>query len=364
MSTQALPPIFLIRAVTTLTDWLARARRAVLPTPVTLFEMTTMAYFVSNAITSASKLAIPEALKEGPLTSAEIARAIGANESSVHRLMRALASVGFFDLKDDRYCLNALSRRMLPDEPGSVLPMMRLASEDWVRSLWGHLTDAVRSGRSPTSAVLGMPLFEYLAHNPAASDVFNRAMVTMTAQTTAAALAAYDLSSTSKLVDIGGGLGQFVMAAVSRYPQLQATLFEMAHVEEAAAKRIADAGYRDRIDIVAGDFFKDPLPFGADLYILMNILHDWSDAEAVRILGRVRDALQPDARLLVIEMVLPEDGKLNIASVLDLQMLLLFDGGRERTIAEFRALFAEAGLRLVRMLGTASASSVMVLARA
>ncbi|HMA94611.1 MAG TPA: methyltransferase [Polyangiaceae bacterium] len=364
MSTQALPPIFLIRAVTTLTDWLARARRAVLPTPVTLFEMTTMAYFVSNAITSASKLAIPEALKEGPLTCAEIARAIGANESSVHRLMRALASVGFFDLKGDRYRLNALSRRMLPDEPGSVLPMMRLASEDWVRSLWGHLAEAVRSGKSPTSAVLGMPLFEYLAQTPAASDVFNRAMVTMTAQTTAAVLAAYDLSSTRNLVDVGGGLGQFVMAAVSRYSQLRATLFEMAHLEEAAAKRIADAGYRDRIDIVAGDFFKDPLPFAADLYVLMNILHDWSDAEAVRILGRVRDALRPDARLLVIEMVLPEDGKLSIASVLDLQMLLLFDGGRERTVAEFHALFAEAGLRMVRMLGTASASSVMVLARA
>lgn len=364
MSKQAIPPLFLVRAVTALTDWLERARRAVLPTPITLFEMTTKAYFVSNAIVTASKLAIPEALQNGPLTSAEIARAIGANEGSIQRLMRALASVHVFECKDGRYALNALSRRLLPDEPESVLPLMRLASEDWVNALWGYLGNAVRTGKPGTDEVLGMPLFEYLARNPAANDVFNQAMITMTAQTTAAVLAAYDLSDLHTIVDIGGGLGQLVIAAVERYPQLRATLFELAHTKALAARRIADAGYRDRIDIVIGDFFKDPLPFGSDLYVLMNILHDWSDTEAICILERVRDALRPDARLLVIEMVLPKDGKSSVAAVLDLQMLLLFDGGRERTEAEFGALFAAAGLRMTRVLQTASPSSIMVLARA
>jgi SAM-dependent methyltransferase len=283
----------------------------------------------------------------------------------VRRLMRALTSVGLFDEAEGRFGLNALSRQLLPNRPGSVVPVLRLASEDWVAALWRHLPDAVRSGKPAVERVLRMPLFEYLARHKAAGEVFDRAMLSMTAQTTGAVLEAYDLTGVRTLVDLGGGLGQFLMAALERYPQLRGTLFEAPRTAEAAAKQIAETGLGSRIEVSQGNFLDNPLPAGADVYLLMNVIHDWGDADAVRILTRVREALRPGARLLVVEMVLPESaGAPCMGAVLDLQMLLLFDGGRERTEAEFRSLFVDAGLRLGRVFRTASPACIMEVARA
>jgi len=131
-------------------------------------------------------------------------------------------------------------------------------------------------------------------------------------------------------------------------------------VVEGAREVLRAAGVEARADLVGGDFFKgDDLPKGADVYTLMNIVHDWSDEDSVRILEACRAAMGPGSRLLLVEMVIPEGDTPHFATLFDLEMLVLFGGGRERTEEELRALCGRAGLRVERVMPTASPSSIV-----
>ncbi len=343
----------------TVLRWMDRARRAITPPPVDLYESTAIAFFVSSSIMSAAELGIPEALRDGPRTCAELASALGAHERSLFRLMRVLVSFGFFELRAGSYALNAVSRQLLPDVPGSMKPLVRWAYADSCIPIYYRLVESVRRGRPAAELAYGMPFFEHLARNPIESERFDDCMMSVSASTSAAVLAVYDLSGARLVVDVGGGLGQFLTFAVMRYPQLRGTLFELPQTAARAASRLRQLGYDDRIDFVEGSFLEDPLPPGADVYVLMNVLHDHGDEAAVRILKNAARVLRPGGRLVVVEVVLTEGRWGDRGTVSDLQMLMLFDGGQERTEAEFRALFAAAGLRISRVLPTAVPSSIL-----
>ncbi len=349
----------IVRFFTAVTDLLARARRGLTPPPVALLELTSMAYFVSNAVLAAVRLGVPEALKGGPRTAGEVAEAVSADPDAMRRLLRALASMGILSDKGGRYELNALSRFLVDDTPGSMTALLRFAGSDWHHRIWGNLAESVRTGKAGANEVLGMPLFEYLEKHPDAGAVFNAAMVSFSGQVAGATLDQYPLAGVRRIVDVGGGHGQLVAMALARYPELRGTLFDLPHVVKDAGKILDAAGVTARADIVGGDFFKGEVPQGGDVYTLMNIIHDWSDADAERILKRVREAMGPGSRLLVVEMVIPRDNAPYFGTLFDLEMLLLFGGGRERTEDEIRALCRGAGFRVERVLPTLSPSFVV-----
>lgn len=357
------PPLPLVRAVNAAMRWLGRARRAITPPPLTVLEMTSMAYFTSSGVLAAISLGIPGALKDGPRSPAQIASAIGADADAVFRLLRALSSVGLFDESNGCYSLNRLSMQLLPGTPGSMAPIMRFAAEGWHHRAWGALAEAVRTGKSGSTIALGKPLFEYLEDDAEATAIFHEGMSSFSSQTAEAVVAVYDLSTAVKLVDVGAGHGQFLAVALARHPRLRGVAFDRPHAVEGATATFAVAGCADRVEIVSGSFFDAPLPAGGDIYTLMNILHDWSDADAERILRRCREALPPLGKLLIVEMVLPADNRQNYGSLFDLEMMVLLDGGRERTEADFRRLCAAAGLRVERVLPTASLSCVIEVGR-
>jgi hypothetical protein len=334
-------------------------RRALTPPPLQLLELTSTAFFVSNATLTAVKLGLPEAMKSGARTRDDLARTVGADPKALGRLLRALVSVGLFAETDGRFGLTPTSRYLLADTPGSMFPLLRFAGEDWHYRVWGALTESVRSGKPATEQVLGAPLFEYLAQNADANDVFNAAMRSYSAQVASAVLDGYDLSTAKRMVDVGGGHAQLVSLALGRYPGLRGVVFDLPHVVDGAGKVVEAAGVAARVELVGGDFFSGGVPTGGDIYTLMNIVHDWSDVDAVRILEACRAAMAPGSKLLLVEMVIPSDNAPHFGALFDLEMLVLFGGGQERTEEELRGLCRRAGLRVDRVIPTLSASSIL-----
>jgi len=141
-------------------------------------------------------------------------------------------------------------------------------------------------------------------------------------------------------------------------PHLQGVVFDLPHVGPDALAAAADQGFSDRLRVDTGDFFK-AVPAGADLYLLRYILHDWDDGQCVEILRNCRQALAPDGRVLVLEMILGEIGQEPPAvPSQDLNMLVM-TGGRERSIAQFDELFGAAGLCRTSATATGSPMSVI-----
>lgn len=324
-----------------------------------LLQMATGGYVVANAIFAAARLGLATALAAGPLSSEALASQLGLNRDALHRVLRALASVGVFSQEaDGRFSLTDLSRLMVGDGPGSMRTLLQGGTAKWHQALWGELVEVVQTGEPIAQRLLGRPLYEYLEAHPAEGAEFNRQKIGFSERLTRAVLDAYDLGSLGVLVDVGGGLGHFLLTALDRYPRLRGVLFDLPGATAQAERHIAQHPCRSRVTLAPGDFFERVPPDG-DLYVLMNILHNWGDSHCAEILRSCRRAMKPGSRLIAIEMILPERASPHFGLLLDLEMLVLFHDGRERTENQFRALYQEAGLCLTRVVPTASASMII-----
>jgi SAM-dependent methyltransferase len=209
---------------------------------------------------------------------------------------------------------------------------------------WSRALDAVRTGKTGWELALGTGMFPYLADHPEAADHFNRMMFSRTRMHLRRILEGYDWSPIRRVVDVGGGSGPFLAALLPRNPHMRGVLFDQPSGLAGAKEVLASAGVLDRCELVSGDFF-DTLPEGADAYVLINILHDWDDDTATRILRNCRQAMSYQARLLVIDYLVPVDSEPHPAKGMDMAMLVL-TGGRERTQAELEELLRRAKLIL------------------
>jgi hypothetical protein len=177
----------------------------------------------------------------------------------------------------------------------------------------------------------------------------------------AAVVAAYGFGGHHRIVDVGGGRGVLLAAILAAHPGAYGVLLDRPDAARLAADTLAAAAPAESWDVVGGDFF-DEVPTGGDLYVLSRVLHDWDDASATAILRTCRRAADPGTSLAVVEAVLPEKAADGPAAIrMDLHMLALFDGGRERTAAEYAALLDAAGFALVDVVPTGSPSGIGVL---
>jgi hypothetical protein len=216
------------------------------------------------------------------------------------------------------------------------------------RDSWTDLYETTRTGESAFDRVHGMKFFDYLAEHHEDGEIFDAAMSSVSATLSAGIVAAYDFTSFSMVVDVGGGRGGLLAAILAANPHLQGVLFDKPAVIAGAEEVIASAQVADRCKMMSGDFV-DSVPEGGDVYLLNNVIHNWDDDYAVRILGRCRTAMANTGRVLLAELVLPEGTAPSMVKLADLGMLVMTSGGRERTEAEYRTLFDCAGLRLIRI---------------
>jgi SAM-dependent methyltransferase len=315
--------------------------------PLRMFELRAGA-FVSQAISVAATLRVADELASGSRPVTEIADAVGAHPPTLYRLLRVLGDVGVFqELEGQRFALTPLGRLLRSDVPGSVRRWMAFAGRPLNCHALSGLLGSVRTGEPAFQAVHGRSLFDYLADHPDDAAAFDAAMTDLSRQLIAPVVEAYDFTGVRTVVDVGGGNGALLATILTANPQARGILHDLPDVVAGAKRLLAAAGVDDRCDLVGGDFFTC-VPAGGDAYLLANILHDWDDERAVRILANCRAAMADGGRVLLGEAVLPDQAEPSLAKLMDLVMLLNTPGGRQRTLAEYRHLLHRAGLRLSR----------------
>lgn len=183
-------------------------------------------------------------------------------------------------------------------------------------------------------------------------------LATTRPQRHAAVVAAYDFSPVRRLVDVGGGSGQLLAVILQKYPAMHGVVFDLPEAVAGAKALLEATGIADRCEVVGGDFFT-AVPAGGDAYVLSNVIHDWGDAESTAILRSCRRAMEPTARLLLVEQVVTPGATPDSTARTDVGMLVLTRGGRQRTEAEFELLLKSAGFTLTRTVATASDASVI-----
>jgi hypothetical protein len=313
---------------------------------------------VSQAIHVATVLGIPDLLADGPCGVDRLAEAAGADPPSLHRLLRALATVGVLHEDGDRrFSLTELGGQLRRDAPDSLAGWAVLIGQPYFWQSWGALLHSVRTGENAFRHVHGTDVWEYRRARPELAAGFDAAMTALTRRVDRALLDAYDFGRFGTIVDVGGNRGALLAAILREHANARGVLFDQAHVVAGAPALLEAGGVAERVRIEAGSFF-DAVPEGGDAYLLKSIVHDWEDAEAESILRVVRRAMRREATLLVLERVLapPNDGSEGKFS--DLNMLVM-PGGRERTLDEFAAIFGRAGFELVREIPSAAGTSVV-----
>jgi hypothetical protein len=310
-------------------------------------------FSVTIAISAVAELGIPDYLAQGPKTASELARLSGANEDFLRRVLRYLASEGVFEQEDgDVFSLTERSRWLRSDVPGSLRPRAIFAGSALSWTAWSRLPHSLGTGTSGVQLAFGQPLFAYLQSHPEAAATFNTFMAEQSAASVEALLRAYSFAGVRELVDVGGGRGALLAGVLQAHAELRGVLFDLPAVVASAAPLLGRAGVADRCKVIGGDFF-EAVPTGADLYALKFILHDWPDADCIRILRNCRQAMAAGGRVLVVEHVVPDEPGPHFSKFMDVNMLVLTSGGRERTRQEFTQLLDAAGLQLREVVPTA-----------
>ena len=333
------------------------------PQPRSLLEMAN-AFQLSQLVHVAAQLNIGDLLASGPRTVEELAQDTGTHESSLRRLLRALAAVGVVSEEaDGRLSLTATGVPLRSGVPGSLRDTLRFVVGPWLWRSWGELLYSVRTGEPAFDRLFGMSNFDYWRENPEVGELHDRFFTAMAAITAPQIASAYDFGRFVTVVDVGGSEGALLAAVLDAHPKTRGILFDLPHVVATAPELLSASGVAARCEIVAGDFFSF-VPGGGDAYVLKSVLHDWDDEQCALILQRCREAMLPGGKLLGVEQAFPSriDGEASTLQTarLDLAMLLQTHGGRERTQSEYAQLLGRVGLELEEAVPTASPFSILV----
>jgi hypothetical protein len=352
-------PRWLVAAAQRLRYLLRSAADAVVPAPAALFEQIT-GYMAAHLLREAARLRIADLLAaEGPLATADLAARTGTTADGMHRLMRGLATLGVFALRPDgRVANNRLSRALCGAAPISLRDAALYFGSASQQRAWQDLEHALATGASPFEHVHGMTTWEWFDRHPGEREAFAGTMVGITRLYAPGVATAYPFREMRRLCDVGGGHGDLLAEVLLRHPNLTAVLLDSPGVLATARPFLAARGVLPRVELAPGSFF-DAVPAGCDAYLLKNILHDWDDGRAVRILATCRAAMQPGHRLLLVEALVEETTTRDIGPLSDLQMMVVCSGGRERGRADYARLFALAGLRPGRIVAAPGPMSVI-----
>ena len=317
-------------------------------------------YELSACLYVAAKLNIADHLAGGPRQVEMLAEETGSKADSLYRVLRALVSIGVFSEPQPRtISLSPAAELLRSDVPGSVHHMVLWNAHPFLIHITSDLLHSVQTGKPAIEHLYGKPCFECLTDMPEVNFAFNEGMTAISADLAPAVLDAYDFSGVGTLMDVAGGHGYFLCQALKRHSHMKGILLDQPSVVEGAKCVLCEMRVEDRCQPVAGNFFEH-IPAGADAYFMQHIIHDWDDEPALKILANVRQALagRPGGRLVLVDMVLPDDSRPHPGKLLDLLMLML-PGGRERTEKEWRILLAKAGFTLIRVVPTKAAESVI-----
>jgi len=314
-------------------------------------------FCTTQVVRTVAGLSIADHLAAGPLTADQIAEREHTSPDITFRLLRACAGLGLTTVDDTgRFGSTEDLETLRSDAPRSLRALSIGATNDAFWLPWMRFAESVRTGHNQAAETLGMDVFSYLEQNPALAIEFSAAMSSFTELWASPLAELIDTRNVRRAVDVGGANGTLLTLLQQANPALQGILFDRPNIAETAKALLAGNGFAERTDVVGGDFFES-VPTG-DLYLLKNILHDWDDEGAVKILRRCREAMEPGGRVAIIEFVMGDDPHNSFGTLVDLLMHVLADG-RERSLKDFDALLHHAGLKRTSVLTVDTPQSVI-----
>ena len=325
-----------------------------LPTPHEQILAITAGFWQSRALAVAAELELADLLAAGPLHIDAIASRTKTHAPSLFRLLRALESLGIF---------SQIAPMVFANTPASECLRQNVPNTQWawvraqlsvgggVYEGWSGLGGSIKTGDTAFDQILGCSFWEYYRRNPEAGTIFNEAMRLIGKHNSPEVARAYDWSRFPVIADIGGGIGGLLVDILNAHPSCRGLLFDELNVMQQAISH-------ERLKPIGGDFFQT-VPAGADAYILRWIIHDWPEVEAVALLGKVREAMKPGARLILLEELIPKTPELMAGKWIDVLMLAI-TGDRERTEKEYSELLWSASCELEEVVPRAGPLSILV----
>ncbi len=300
-------------------------------------------FAVSQTVRAFAELRIADHLADGGVSARDLAIREDASPTFVARLMRAGTALGLtVEVDGDVYESTDVLATLREDHSRSLRAQALSFTSEPLWQAWSQFVPSVRAGSTQAHFALGEEFFSYLGHHPEHGAAFSMAMTSTTAVWTDNIADVLDTGSVQCAVDVGGAAGSLLRRLQCGNPALTGVVFDRAEVLDLARTETVAEGFPDRTEFVAGDFFT-AAPSG-DLYLLKFILHDWDDQHCIEILRRCREAMLPGGRVAVIDFVWSPTNPSQVVAMSDMSMMLLLTG-HERTLAEFDALFAAAGLQ-------------------
>jgi len=303
-------------------------------------------YLLARALCAMAELGLADQLAGAELTLAGLADRTAADPSGLSRLLRCLAAFNVITAHPaGTFSLTPLGETLRSDLPGTALPTAMLISAV-VGPAWNELSEVVRTGEPSFPKVFASDFFAHIDGDPRLRQIFDHSQQAGLALEVDEIIRSVHFADSGVLVDIGGGDGALLEALLAVHPNLGGILIERPGVLSHAVRRMAESGMSDRVEFQSGDFFTD-LPTTADSYLLRHILHNWDDLNCAALLRECRRVMKEHAQLIIIEQVIdveaPASRSTQAAALMDLYMMSLFGGGRERTRGEFDALLESAG---------------------
>jgi acetylserotonin O-methyltransferase len=318
------------------------------PDPAVVLDLIE-AFRRSKTMFAAVSLGVFDALSLGPKSLNELANELRANADSLERLLDACVGLQLLLRHGERYENTPAARAYLTiDSPQRLTGYINYSNETtW--KLWANLEDAVREGTHRWQQTFGFtgPIFSHFFKTEEAKREFLIGMHGLGLLSSPHVVSAFDLSQFRRLVDLGGATGHLAIAACQRYPDLHAVVFDLPDAVGLAHEIIGASPFADRIEVVAGDFFVDPLP-DADIFALGRIVHDWSEGKIMKLLSKLHEGLPENGALLLAEKLLLDDKRGPSWSQMQNLNMLVCTEGKERTLAEYEALLKRVGFSKVQ----------------
>ncbi|MGH3875143.1 MAG: methyltransferase [Pseudonocardiaceae bacterium] len=309
------------------------------------------------ALRTAATLRLADLVAAGLDTATTLAASAHADADAIGRLMRYLCSRGIFVLlPSGRYALTDFSVLLLDGDPSGLRKTLDSDSYGgrFDRAV-SEMVDVVRSGEPAYPKLYGKTVYSDLEVLPGLGEMFTDVRAQHSARFAAELTSKINLAGCRRIADLGGGTGSVLLAVLEHNPTMTGALIDLPYIEARARGALQESAAGNRCDFIAASFF-DPLP-AADVYLLCNVLYNWNDADASRILARCAET-KPGARVIVIERLITQDGDLELAAAQDLRLLAIC-GGKQRSAPEFIELAGAQGLILSSIVDTESGLSLL-----
>jgi len=338
------PPLWLVTAINAFRNFLIRLNRRMFPGNVVLYEQF-QSFWVLPSLYVATKLNIATILQKGPMSVEDLAKITKADANSLFRVLRALASQGIFKEDKKGRFINTATSKGIAEGSGSLRAMIlhHLGPVNW--DTLSQLEYSVMTGKDAFSKKYGVETYEFLKNHPVEQELFDQSMSNLSDIGLDPILHSYNFSKFRTIVDIGGGEGFLLANILNKCNLSNGILFDTPGALEKSSEIVSKLMVENRLTAKSGDFF-ERVPENGDLYILKNIVHNWSDEKVISLLQIIQHAMNPAARILIIEMVIPDRNIHSTAKLLDIQMLATMQGGKERTWKEYDRLLQKSGLQL------------------